>query len=63
MLPAYINATAEIRGEIPITAGTRVNLNVQEEMTLEHVDIYFKAECGKRGNLEISLSSPGGTLS
>eukprot|EP01119_Soliformovum_irregulare_P021800 TRINITY_DN7329_c0_g1_i2.p1 TRINITY_DN7329_c0_g1~~TRINITY_DN7329_c0_g1_i2.p1 ORF type:complete len:257 (+),score=54.82 TRINITY_DN7329_c0_g1_i2:43-813(+) len=63
MLPSYVNVTAEQRADISITSETMVNLNVREEMTVEHVDIYFKAECSKRGNIEISLISPGGTLS
>lgn len=49
--------------EIPVDRELRVNQTVSESVQLEHVAVVFSAIHRQRGQLEVTLISPSGTLS
>src|SRR5690606_10990968 len=45
---------------VSITSRTEIDLEIPENFTIEHVELYFTATHKKRGDIQISLVSPSG---
>jgi len=63
--PAEIKNPYTIHPNVPFSDNNwhEALINVTDSIEIEHVDVFFKANCQRRGDIEIRLISPSGMVS